>query len=239
MGEAIEKVLDVLAPSGIALKTVRVQGIGKLMLSFKGKESDIEMLNVRSNEKEIITWRQFLESLASTFGGKASKSDWEMTYGEPYEAQEPPKEEKKPEVAPVQPKKEAQTKPEEKEVKKEAPRQETLHAVEPSIPVPDPVEPEPEEPDPVVEQTEEDLQGQQDMETDYKEVMPESAINPPCETDSEEEKTWDQEDFTPIQEIILRRAQILMENVRRKNWKEALSDVRQLDNCIRKVGGNE
>lgn len=233
--EAVKKVLDVLAPSGMSLKTVRVQGIGKLMLLFKGKENDIEMLNVRSHEKEIITWQQFMESLTSTFGGKASKSDWETTYGEPFEAQEPPKEEKKPEVAPVQQKEEAQyQKQEEKqEQKAETMEQGTLHAVEPSIPVPDPVEPEPEEQEPVEEQTEEDLPGQQDMETDYKEAMPENAINPPCEPDMEPEK------LTREQSMILTFIDQLAYDARRRNWKLIKHHTSQLYEYIKQIGGDD
>lgn len=233
MGEAIEKVLDVLAPSGMALKTVRVQGIGKLMLSFKGKENDIEMLNVRSNEKEIITWQQFIEDMVSTFGGKAGVKEWEMIYGEPFAEPEPLKEEKKQEVAPVQPEKEVQAKPEEKEVQKDAPKQETLHTVEPSIPVPDPVEPEPEEPEPVTEQTEEDLPGQQDMETDYKEAMPENAINPPCEPDMEPEK------LTREQSMILTFIDQLAYDARRRNWKLIKHHTSQLYEYIKQIGGDD
>ncbi|MCI7129618.1 MAG: hypothetical protein MSA09_03470 [Lachnospiraceae bacterium] len=121
----------------------------------------------------------------------------------------------------------------------EEPEQETLHAVEPSIPLPEPVEPEQEELEPEQEQTEEDLPGQQDLETDYREAMPENAINPPCGPDQEEGKTQDQEALSPVQEIILKRAQILMENVRQKKWEEAMADVRQLDECIRQAGGCE
>ena len=124
----------------------------------------------------------------------------------------------------------------------EEPEQETLHAVEPSIPLPEPVEPELEETETVEaqtaeEQSEEDLPGQQDLESDYKEAMPENAINTTCEPDPED--TEQQEALSPVQEIILKRAQILMENVRRKNWKEAMSDVRQLEECIRQAGGCE
>lgn len=225
MGEAIEKVMDVLAPSGMSLKTVRVQGIGKLMLSFKGKENDIEMLNVRSNEKEIITWQQFIGDMVSTFGGKAGVQEWEMIYGESFEEPELLKEEKKPEVAPVQPQKQEKKPSKVVKAKPEKPKQGTLHAVEPSIPVPDPVEPEPEEPDPVVEQTEEDLPGQQDMETDYKEAMPENAINPPCESDPEGELTLPQKEA-------LKAAEGLMRDIRKKYWGLAKTKIEKIQECI-------
>lgn len=99
---AVDKVMDVIAPSGMALKTVRVQGIGKIMISFKGKENDIEMLNVRTNEKGIIPWKDFIENMISTFGGKAGVQEWEMTYKEPFAEPEQSKEHEKTEVVPVQ-----------------------------------------------------------------------------------------------------------------------------------------
>lgn len=115
----------------------------------------------------------------------------------------------------------------------EEPEQETLHAVEPSIPVPDPVEPEPEEPDPVEEQTEEDLPGQQDMETDYKEAMPENAINPPCEPDMEPEK------LTREQSMILTFIDQLAYDARRRNWKLIKHHTSQLYEYIKQIGGDD
>ena len=100
--DAIEKVLNVLAPSGIAVKAVRVQGVGKLIISFKGKENDIEMLNVITNEKESITWKQFLGDMVATFGGRASVQDWERIYGESFEEKEELQKENNSKVAPVQ-----------------------------------------------------------------------------------------------------------------------------------------
>ena len=228
----IEDIKERMAPDGERTFSIRIPGEGRCMLMLSS-EADARIVNVRTNEADTAGWGELGKAWMALMNfDMEPEKRWSELFCMPYPV-------KKAAVAPVQPQKQEKKPSKVVKAKPEKPKQETLHAVEPSIPVPDPVEPEPEEPDPVVEQTEEDLQGQQDMETDYKEVMPESAINPPCETDSEEEKTWDQEDFTPIQEIILRRAQILMENVRRKNWKEALSDIRQLDNCIRKVGGNE
>lgn len=119
----------------------------------------------------------------------------------------------------------------------EEPEQGTLHAVEPSIPVPEPVE-QPQEPvseEPLTEPEEYAVPGQQDLETDYKETLPENAIN----TTYEEKTQVSEAEISPIQEIMLKRAECLTEHVRQKNWKEARADVRQLDECIRQAGGNE
>ncbi|MDE7436688.1 MAG: hypothetical protein K2N01_12840 [Lachnospiraceae bacterium] len=151
--DPIEQTLDILAPSGVALKTVRVQGIGRLMLSIQGRDNDIEMLQVRMGEKEHVTWQQFIHDLIRTFGGRASKEVWEEIYGEPFKRPEPPKEKKKPEVAPVQPKptqKSASKQPESEPITKESA----------------PVIPEGHQADT------EEIPGQTSIEKDFKEYMP-------------------------------------------------------------------
>ncbi len=94
----IEETLDVLAPSGIAVKTVRIAGEGKFLLSFKGKDNDIELVNVRGNTSEKYKWQDFFNELTGIFS-EGSKDEWEQTYKESF-AEKPPTEEK---VAPVQP----------------------------------------------------------------------------------------------------------------------------------------
>lgn len=200
--EAIEKVLDVIAPSGVALKAVRVQGIGKLLISFKGRDNDVEMLNVRSNEKEIITWQQFIENMVSTFGGKAGINEWEMTYGESFEVVKQQVEEEKQEVAPVQQKKETKVKKVNEKPKTEKAKpanvqetedyerneevqQQQLHDIDESIPKV--VETQPEE---AVEENgesedqeqgpEPQIEGQTSIE-DMQEVLPHS-VNTECES---------------------------------------------------------
>lgn len=93
--QEIEETLQVLAPSGITTKKVRIAGIGKLFLSIKGKDNNLELVNVRTNETEDISWTSFLDDIEQLYEMGASKEDWEGYYHEPFE-------EKKPEVAPVQ-----------------------------------------------------------------------------------------------------------------------------------------
>ena len=98
---SIEETLDVLAPSGISVKTVRIAGEGKFMLSFKGKDNDIELVNVRGNTSTKYKWQGFFNELSGIFA-EGTKDEWEQTYKESF-AIKAPTEEIKEEVAPVQP----------------------------------------------------------------------------------------------------------------------------------------
>lgn len=99
---SIEETLDIFAPSGIAVKTVRIAGEGKFMLSFKGKDNDIELVNVRGNSTTKYKWQEFFNELTGIFA-KGSKEEWEQIYKEPFAKTDPAKEETEEKVAPVQP----------------------------------------------------------------------------------------------------------------------------------------
>lgn len=108
--EITEKLLDIIAPSGIAAKTVRIPGKGKIMISIKGKDEKVDFLNVRTNEKESVDWNTIVECLNGIF----KEAEWavneatayEELYGEPLDTPEETPEieeiKEKPEVAPVQ-----------------------------------------------------------------------------------------------------------------------------------------
>ncbi len=96
--EAVNGILDALAPSGVGIKTVRIQGIGRVMISFRGKDAEIEVLNVRTQERKSYSWQQFIEELRMVFALEAGESAieaWARIYKEAYE-------EKNAEVVPVQ-----------------------------------------------------------------------------------------------------------------------------------------
>ncbi|MCI8408721.1 MAG: hypothetical protein HFJ09_05540 [Lachnospiraceae bacterium] len=98
-----EETLDVFTPSGIAVKTVRIAGEGKFLLSFKGKDNDIELVNVRGNSSTKYKWEDFFSELTGIFS-EGSKDEWKQIYKESFAVKDPAKEERKEEVAPVQPK---------------------------------------------------------------------------------------------------------------------------------------
>lgn len=109
--EEIEKVLDVLAPSGIGMLNPRVQGIGRIMISFRGKDMPVEVLSVRTQEKQAYMWRSFIVELRQAFAigtDETAEQAWERIYGESFPLE-------KPEVAPVQPKVEEEPKVNNKE----------------------------------------------------------------------------------------------------------------------------
>ena len=77
---------EILAPVGEAMHSVRIKGVGRLMLSVKGLDTEIALINVRSDSKEMYTWETVIRAV----------EDYCTSHTDP----EP---EKKTEVAPVQP----------------------------------------------------------------------------------------------------------------------------------------
>lgn len=222
----IEDIKERMAPDGERTYSIRVPGAGRCMLMLSS-EADARIVSVRTGDADTAGWGEIGKAWMAlmNFDMEPEKC-WSELFCMPYPV-------KKAAVAPVQPKKPEKKQPKvvkAKQEKKEAPEQETLHTIAPDIPVPDPAETEPEETEPAEEQKEEDLPGQQDLETDYKAVMLENVRNTPCGQAAA---------LTPIQEIIIKRAEHLIEQVSQGNWSEAMTDVRQLGECIRAAGGGE
>ena len=70
LAEDVERILDALAPSGVAMLTCRIPGTGKIIISIKGADEDLTLINVRTDEKEVITWNTLIMSLIYMFEGK-------------------------------------------------------------------------------------------------------------------------------------------------------------------------
>ena len=222
----IEDIKERMAPDGERTFSIRIPGEGKCMLMLSS-EADARIVNVRTNEVDTAGWGELGKAWMSLMNfDMEPEKRWSELFCMPYPV-------KKAAVAPVQPQRQEKKPSKVVKAKPEKPKEETLHAVEPSIPVPDPVEPEPEEPESVAEQTEEDLPGQQDMETDYKEAMPENAINPPCEQELVPEK------LTREQSMILTFIDQLAYDARRRNWKLIKHHTSQLYEYIKQIGGDD
>lgn len=131
--EICRAVMEAAAPSGEGMLSARLQGTGRLMLSLKGTDRDITLINVRSGEKESYEWEKLVGALDLMMGMDTPEESWEYVYGEKYL-----------EVAPVQPEEQKKSKvisaPKEKkpEPKKEDRRQESGGAAG----VPDEIGPE-------------------------------------------------------------------------------------------------
>lgn len=93
-----DAIMDLLAPSGIAAKMARIKGSGKFLLAIKSKEQPIELLNIRTNEKETYSfddcWKAMKEICPHSIN---PKEIYAYRYQQPF-----PEEEK---IAPVQPEK--------------------------------------------------------------------------------------------------------------------------------------
>lgn len=178
---------EAFAPAGTKVDFARIPGVGRLAVSFKGSDRDIEIVNVRSGEKEIADWTSLEDILARLMPDDDVNISWGKVYGEAYPAKE--------KVAPVQPNwgkvnmpdmpvKEKPTREKSKVTRaiterprpprkeEPVPEKPLLHNIEPTIPVPDPV-PEPEsQKEPVREpETEEQITGQDSIEN-HEEWMP-------------------------------------------------------------------
>lgn len=90
-GCGADQMVDALAPAGVAAKMARLQGIGKLMLSIKGKDQPMELLNVRTGEKESCTW----EAMQNILRGLILCTDPEACYRGMYGEAYPPEEAKR------------------------------------------------------------------------------------------------------------------------------------------------
>ena len=90
-------VMEAVAPAGTGMCSVRLQGIGRLMLSFKGTDQNITLINVRTEEKEEFSWDDIVDALSVLMVGETPEESWECIYGGSFPGNS--------EIAPVQQKK--------------------------------------------------------------------------------------------------------------------------------------
>lgn len=83
-GEEKDIIISVLVPSGIGILTQRIPGKGKFMLSFRGIDKDIALLNVRDNTKEEFPWDGIIENIENRLMYDGEYGDPEETYSKIY-----------------------------------------------------------------------------------------------------------------------------------------------------------
>lgn len=191
---SVRDVSEIFCPGESKVDMVRIPGMGRLMVSYKGPDKNIELVAVRSGEKESYTWQDMENLLNSIMPGNDVAAAWQQVYAEPYP--------EKAKVAPAQPErstaKQEQPKPKEKSkvtravVPKPEPQKEPekplLHDVEPSIPKPDPVEPETQqEPEKEVKDADDQIEGQDSIQN-HEEWMPGKVIDTTYEDVTEKQK---------------------------------------------------
>lgn len=96
-----EELESILAPSGIAVLASRPQGIGKVFTSFKGEGQPVDILAVRSNEKQTLSMDEYAEKVREVFAPIADMPDaYEKTEVAPVQPENVPE---KPENVPKKP----------------------------------------------------------------------------------------------------------------------------------------
>lgn len=117
--ENLEDLKTIMAPDMEKIYSVRIQGVGRLMLSLKA-EGSVSLINVRTNEKETCTWGRIYDEVKALYPDAENVAKaYEIKYGKAYPCVEtehkpeqsqktdsnPVQSPKKEKVAPVQPKK--------------------------------------------------------------------------------------------------------------------------------------
>lgn len=85
-----ERVMDVLAPAGTAVVFVRVTGIGKIMVSFRGTEQEVTIQNTRTMETVKEGWEKFCCGMKLIFWGENFSDPgkaWEAVYQEAFKTE--------------------------------------------------------------------------------------------------------------------------------------------------------
>lgn len=92
--------MELLAPAGQCVYTIRIPGTGKIMITAKADEQVVALINIRTNEKQEVNAQELRASFIKFLKNKndlGCEQFWESIYGEEY-----PRKEK---IAPEQPKK--------------------------------------------------------------------------------------------------------------------------------------
>lgn len=93
----IREIHEILAPNQAAMHSVRVHGVGRMIISIKGTEDTVKIINIRNeNEAEEYNWEEMLYELWGLINTEEDSAMqwWEKAYGEKF-----PEKQK---VAPVQ-----------------------------------------------------------------------------------------------------------------------------------------
>lgn len=243
----IREIKEIMMPDGYKMYSIRVRGIGRMMLSLdEGK--GIQLFLVRDNSREVYEWEQLVDAVhAIMLPDRTPKQSWEEFYNETMPEKE--------EVAPVQP--------------KQAPRKEskvvvTPQKTEPKVEKPEPKEekmPEPAEipnaePDEkegaaVEEDAEKDIvEGKTDAVDDTDEtetVQPEGEVQPVDREDGPDvgDKAWNERRrhferrIEEVVEDINSQEKELAAAVAIRAWNAVKTHMSVIADDIRKIEGIE
>lgn len=137
-----DDVMQLFCPMGVMASTVRLQGIGRYIISVKDYEQNVTFTNVRDNSKEECSWELLIdiifqivmcsEGVAGSVGMEPEQA-WSYIYGEEFPMPEPEKEPEKKEATKKDYTPKKQTKTVEKKEKKNPVKVEVVPEVEAEI----------------------------------------------------------------------------------------------------------
>ena len=139
MPEDKNNVIDILAPSGHVTLMTRVEGVGRLMVVISGEDEDVKMVNIRTQEKYMFEWTEFISRIKEALRLKSSYTQyssveerWQQIYIEemPSIAKSVMEDKDKSiKIAPAQMKKSKEQKKDDKKDKKSEDKEDTTAAV--------------------------------------------------------------------------------------------------------------
>ena len=74
----------VMAPSGSAIYSIRIRGLGKYLLSVKEKEEQITVFDVRAEESISGTWEELMRMAQELIEPGTLQESWQQVYGETF-----------------------------------------------------------------------------------------------------------------------------------------------------------
>lgn len=72
---------ELIAPSGTATLWARLQGVGRYMVTVKGLDEPISMVNARDGSKVNTSFADAVRDIAEIFEGECTAESWEKVYG--------------------------------------------------------------------------------------------------------------------------------------------------------------
>ena len=74
---------ELIAPSGTATLWARIPGVGRYMVTVKGLDEPINMVNARDGSKINTSFADAVRDIADIFDGECTPESWERVYGLP------------------------------------------------------------------------------------------------------------------------------------------------------------
>lgn len=248
-GASLQRMKELLAPAGEKIYSVRLPGVGKMMLSVKENEDRLTLVNVRTGELEEFDWGDMKQAIADNIDCEMSPEEsWQKIYREefpqkeevaPVQQEKPaprkeskvskakvekPKEEKKEEKAQEPAEQEDQMQqPKGEPEEKKAPEEEK----EPEEPEMPKEEMQQDKPDAAVEEPEKGLEPQVEGQTDiydHPEYLPEGMKRP--EEKSKETRT--EEEVKQCQRKMLDGVRELLGQIVKKDYVAAKKNCQEL-----------